>query len=143
MTGVQTCALPIPAARAECAACDNCLGETRSAPSVQRAWSPTGDAQTRTPRDPNVRREAQRKSKEKGGAVTESDTNLFNALKACRSQLAAGKPAYIVFPDSTLAAFATRRPLTPAAMLSLPGVGPQKLEKYAEPFLTVIRAHGR
>ena len=79
---------------------------------------------------------------EKSGAVTESDAELFNALKACRAQLAAGKPAYVVFADSTLAAFATRRPLTPAAMLSVPGVGLLKLEKYAEPFLDVIRAHG-
>ena len=131
-----------PAARAECGACDNCLGETRSAPSVQRAWSAGGDARVRTPKDPNVRRDAQRKSKEKSGAVTESDAELFNALKACRAQLAAGKPAYVVFADSTLAAFATRRPLTPAAMLAVPGVGPLKLEKYAEPFLDVIRAHG-
>ena len=132
-----------PAARAECGACDNCLGETRSAPSVQSAWSAAGDARVRTPRDPGIRREAQRKSKETGGAVTESDTDLFNALKACRAQLAAGKPAYVVFPDATLAAFATRRPLTPAAMLALPGVGPLKLEKYAGPFLDVIRSHGR
>jgi ATP-dependent DNA helicase RecQ len=75
--------------------------------------------------------------------VTEADTDLFNALKACRAQLAAGKPAYVVFPDSTLAEFATRRPLTPAAMATLPGVGPVKLERYAEPFLDVIRAHRR
>ena len=132
-----------PAARAECGACDNCLGETRSAPSVQRARSAGGDARVRTPKDPSVRRDAQRKSKETRGAVTASDAELFNALKACRAQLAAGKPAYVVFADSTLAAFATRRPLTPAAMLAVPGVGPLKLEKYAEPFLDVIRAHGR
>ena len=109
---------------------------------MQRAWSAGGDARVRTPKDPNVRRDAQRKSKEKSGAVTESDAELVNALKACRAQLAAGKPAYVVFADSTLAAFATRRPLTPAAMLAVPGVGLLKLEKYAEPFLDVIRAHG-
>jgi len=48
-----------------------------------------------------------------------------------------------VFPDSTLAAFATRKPLTADAMAALPGVGPVKLERYAEPFLNVIRSHGR
>jgi len=130
-----------PAARAECGACDNCLGETRSAPSVRGTW--TSGERARTPRDPNLRREAQQKSKEKGGAVTEADTELLIALKACRAQLAAGKPAYIVFPDATLAAFATRKPLTAAAMAGLPGVGPVKLERYAESFLDVIRTHGR
>ncbi|HYW51309.1 MAG TPA: ATP-dependent DNA helicase RecQ, partial [Gemmatimonadaceae bacterium] len=131
-----------PAARAECGSCDNCLGETRSAPAVRKmSWS--SEPRTRTPRDPNARRDVQRKSRESGGAVTEADADLLNALKACRSQLAAGKPAYVVFPDSTLAAFATRRPLTTAAMADLPGVGPVKLERYAEPFLDVIRAHRR
>ena len=130
-----------PAARAECGACDNCLGETRSAPSVRGAWTP--GERTRAPRDPNLRRDAQRKSKETGGAVTEADTELLIALKACRSQLAAGKPAYVVFPDATLAAFATRKPLTADAMAGLPGVGPVKLERYAAPFLDVIRSHSR
>ncbi len=132
-----------PAARAECGACDNCLGERRAAPAIRSAWATGGAARTKAPRDPNERRDKQRKQTEKGGAVTESDTELFNALKACRAQLAAGKPAYVVFPDATLAAFATRRPLTTAAMATLPGVGPVKLERYAEPFLDVIRAHGR
>ena len=131
-----------PAARAECGACDNCLGETRSAPAIRNMWAPDG-ARTRKPSDPNLRRSEQRKSKERSGGVTESDTELLVALKACRAQLAAGKPAYVVFPDSTLAEFATRRPLTAAAMAGLPGVGPVKLERYSAPFLDVIRAHGR
>ena len=131
-----------PAARAECGSCDNCLGETRSAPAIRSIWSSDG-ARAKQPADPNARRSDQRKSREKSGGVTEADTELFVALKACRAQLAAGKPAYVVFPDSTLAEFATRRPLTTAAMAGLPGVGPVKLERYAEPFLDVIRAHGR
>ena len=130
-----------PAARAECGACDNCLGERRSAPTVLGTWAP--GAQSRAPRDASLRRDVQRKSKEKGGAVTVADTELLIALKACRAQLAAGKPAYVVFPDSTLAALATRKPLSVAAMADLPGVGPVKLERYAAPFLDVIRSHGR
>jgi ATP-dependent DNA helicase RecQ len=134
-----------PAARSECGGCDNCLGERRSAPAVRSAWASDGPARTRTPRDPNVQREAKARSKERGGAVTEADADLFNALKACRAQLAVTQkvPHYVVFPDATLAAFATRRPLTPAAMSALPGVGPVKLERYAAKFLDVIRAHGR
>ncbi len=134
-----------PAAKAQCGACDNCLGERRAAPAIRGAFGPGAGQRERAPRDPNVRRDVERKSKEKGGAVTEADTELFNALKACRAALAGKQkvPHYVVFPDATLAAFASRRPLTPAAMSSLPGVGPVKLERYAEPFLDVIRAHRR
>ncbi len=133
-----------PAARAECGACDNCLGERRSAPAVRQLWSPE-NGRKRTSKDQGAARETQRKTKERSGAVTEADADLFNALKACRAQLAGKQnvPHYVVFPDATLAAFATRRPLTPDAMAALPGVGPVKLDRYAEPFLSVIRLHGR
>lgn len=135
-----------PAARAECGACDNCLGERRSAPAVRSAFAPGAPTtRSRAPRDQGARAEGQRKSREKSGAVTEADADLFNALKARRAELATTQkvPHYVVFPDATLAAFATRRPLTPAAMSALPGVGPVKLERYAESFLDVIRSHGR
>jgi ATP-dependent DNA helicase RecQ len=132
-----------PDARAECGACDNCLGERRAATAVRGTSSGQPASRQRTPRDANGSRETRRKAAEQRGAVTEADTELFNALKSCRARLADGKPAYVIFPDSTLAAFATRRPLTPAAMAALPGVGPVKLERYAAPFLDVIRAHGR
>jgi ATP-dependent DNA helicase RecQ len=133
-----------PAAKAECGACDNCLGERRAAPSIRGAFAAVSD-RVRAPRDRNATRETTRKSKERNGAVTEADTDLFNALKARRAELAGKQkvPHYVVFPDATLAAFATRRPLTPSAMSALPGVGPVKLEKYAGAFLEVIRDHGR
>jgi ATP-dependent DNA helicase RecQ len=133
-----------PAARPECGSCDNCLGERRAAPAIRKLWAPK-EPRERKPVDTGARRESSRKSKERSGAVTEADADLFNALKACRAQLAGKQnvPHYVVFPDATLAAFATRRPLTPDAMAALPGVGPVKLDRYAEPFLTVIRSHGR
>ena len=133
-----------PAARPGCGSCDNCLGERRTAPEVRAPWSSAPRA-PKQPRDPDARRETQRKSRERSGSVTEADAELFNALKACRAELARARnvPHYVVFPDATLAAFATRRPLTPAAMREMPGVGDVKLESYAEPFLDVIRSFGR
>jgi ATP-dependent DNA helicase RecQ len=44
-------------------------------------------------------------------------------------------PAYVVFPDRTLAEFAVRRPRTLAAMGDVRGVGPAKLDKYGQRFL--------
>jgi superfamily II DNA helicase RecQ len=49
-------------------------------------------------------------------------------------------PAYVVFPDRTLAEMAVRRPTTSGALAAVRGVGPAKLEKYGDRFLAVIRS---
>jgi len=70
---------------------------------------------------------------------------LFSALRALRTTLARrdGLPAYVVFPDSTLAEIATRRPASLAALADVRGVGPAKLERYGAQFLAEVRAHDR
>jgi ATP-dependent DNA helicase RecQ len=67
---------------------------------------------------------------------------LFERLRALRKQIADRNnvPAYIVFNDGTLRAMAASRPRTPAALLSVPGVGPAKLERYGDEFLTLLCA---
>lgn len=68
---------------------------------------------------------------------------LFTALKEWR--LARCKadevPAYVVFHDSTLAAIATTKPRSRNELATIPGVGPTKLDRYAESLLEVIAAH--
>ena len=49
-------------------------------------------------------------------------------------------PAYVVFPDRTLAEMAVRRPKSPDALGEIRGVGPVKIEKYGEQFLDVLRS---
>ena len=49
-------------------------------------------------------------------------------------------PAYVVFPDRTLAEMAVRRPTSHNALGQIRGVGPVKLEKYGERFLDVLRS---
>jgi len=49
----------------------------------------------------------------------------------------------VVFPDTTLVAFATSRPTSPEELLGISGVGQSKLERYGDDFLEVIRAHAR
>lgn len=73
------------------------------------------------------------------------DGELFEALRATRMALAKALsvPPYVVFPDTTLVAFATERPTDEEAMLDISGVGHAKLERYGEAFLEVIRAHER
>ena len=52
-------------------------------------------------------------------------------------------PPYVVFPDTTLLAFASSRPTDREALLGISGVGQAKLERYGDAFLAVIRAHQR
>jgi DNA helicase-2/ATP-dependent DNA helicase PcrA len=72
------------------------------------------------------------------------DGPLFERLRRWRKDRADadGVPAYVVFHDSTLAAIAERRPGSPHELLSVPGVGPAKLDRYAEEVLAVV-ASGR
>jgi len=47
-------------------------------------------------------------------------------------------PAYVVFTDLTLQAIAEVRPTSTAALLRINGVGPTKLERYADDVLAVL-----
>jgi superfamily II DNA helicase RecQ len=47
-------------------------------------------------------------------------------------------PAYVVFHDSTLAAIAKTRPATRTQLGRLPGIGPVKLERYADDVLRLV-----
>jgi ATP-dependent DNA helicase RecQ len=72
--------------------------------------------------------------------VPDEDEPLLAALKSKRRALAdaAGVPAYVIFPDRTLAEMATRRPATLDAMRGITGVGAVKLERFGPEFLAVI-----
>jgi superfamily II DNA helicase RecQ len=131
-----------PAAGSRCTGCDNCLGIKHEvvAPALPTAVPKPGGGRTR----------ARTAGGRSGGAPEVSPTDLvlgpeeaalFNALKAVRGELARAEqvPAYVVFPDRTLAEFAVRRPRTLSAMGDVRGVGPTKLEKYGDRFLRALR----
>jgi DNA helicase-2/ATP-dependent DNA helicase PcrA len=69
------------------------------------------------------------------------DPALFEALKAWRATAAraANVPAYVIFHDTTLAAAAEHKPADKAQLLTLPGLGPVKAERYGDAVLEVIR----
>ena len=91
-----------------------------------------------------------RRSASRGGDGGESgvpntgyDTALFEQLRTLRRRLAndEGVPAFVVFSDATLRGLATARPVNRQAMLAVSGVGPAKLERYGDAFLSVVREH--
>jgi ATP-dependent DNA helicase RecQ len=134
-----------PAAHAgTCEGCDNCLGVKHAvtAPSL-----PNAVPKSRAPRGAGGARRAA------GGAppaasidpaelvMSAADERLFGVLKTLRGEIARAEsmPAYIIFPDRTLAELAVRRPRTLASMGDVRGVGPAKLEKYGQRFLDAVR----
>ena len=77
-------------------------------------------------------------------ALGPEDAELFAELKRLRGSIAREEqvPAYVVFPDRTLAEIALRRPRSLAALADVRGVGPAKLDKYGERFLELVRDAG-
>jgi DNA helicase-2/ATP-dependent DNA helicase PcrA len=73
-----------------------------------------------------------------------TDEPLFERLRRWRAARAKadGVPAYVVFHDATLQAIADRRPRDWADFAGISGVGPAKLERYADEVLEVVRAAG-
>ncbi|CAN5460003.1 hypothetical protein BH10ACT2_BH10ACT2_04110 [soil metagenome] len=70
--------------------------------------------------------------------ATATDSPLFDELRALRLQLAAGKPAFIVFPDSVLRDIATARPTSLDQLAAIKGIGPEKLKQYGAAFLAAV-----
>jgi DNA helicase-2/ATP-dependent DNA helicase PcrA len=68
------------------------------------------------------------------------DEAVFATLKQWRKERAEAEavPAYVVFSDATLEALAEARPRDRSALLQVNGIGPAKLEKYADDVLALL-----
>jgi DNA helicase-2/ATP-dependent DNA helicase PcrA len=79
-----------------------------------------------------------------GAPVAVGDGPLFDRLRAWRRERAKadGVPAYVVFHDATLAAIADEAPSSRAALATVSGVGPAKLERYGDEVLSIVAASG-
>jgi DNA helicase-2/ATP-dependent DNA helicase PcrA len=81
-----------------------------------------------------------KQAKRKSPAPEAADAELFGRLRGWRrlQSEAQGSPPYIVFSDATLVAIADAKPASRAALAQISGVGPMKLDRYAEPLLAVL-----
>jgi len=75
--------------------------------------------------------------------LSDVDMPLLDALKAHRRVLAEerGVPAYVIFPDCTLAEIARDKPRSREALRGVHGVGEAKLDRYGETFLLVVETN--
>ena len=87
------------------------------------------------------RKERRRKNARNGSAENPVGDPLFDALRACRRELAqeAGVPPYVIFHDSTLREMAEQRPASLVELSHVSGVGQRKLDAYGDAFLAAIR----
>ena len=51
-------------------------------------------------------------------------------------------PAYVVFTDATLTAIAEQRPSDTSALVAIPGIGANKLDRYGEAVLALVAEGG-
>ncbi len=82
---------------------------------------------------------AKKKKRAQAEHIAQADRPLWEKLRALRASLSDGKPAYLVFNDSTLVDMLEQRPTTHEQMASVSGVGKHKLEKYGDAFIDLIR----
>ncbi|MCU1659754.1 MAG: UvrD/REP helicase [Pseudonocardiales bacterium] len=89
---------------------------------------------------PHIAQDTAPKPKKRSPAPEAADAELFARLRSWRKTQAAaqGVPPYVVFSDATLVAIADGRPDSRAALARISGVGPMKLERYADPLLAVL-----
>ncbi len=74
--------------------------------------------------------------------ISPEDEPLFEALRAWRKEVAAGKPAFTIAHDSTLRAIAATRPSTPERLLEIRGIGPSFIAKHADSVLGIVSGGG-
>ncbi|HET9185437.1 MAG TPA: ATP-dependent DNA helicase RecQ [Solirubrobacterales bacterium] len=70
-----------------------------------------------------------------------ADSRLFEALKAWRLRAAAGKPAYTVAHNKTLAAIAAARPTELDGLIAISGIGPSFVAKHGADVLALVAQH--
>ena len=72
--------------------------------------------------------------------LTSDDNNLYEKLKELRLEIAKRekKPAYIIFPNTTLLDMAIKKPKNINEFIKVKGVGNFKSEKYGNEFINII-----
>ena len=95
-----------------------------------------------TYRDPPKPGHEPRPRADPGPEVSEADQPLYLALKRWRNDRGRreGRPVYILFSNSQLAAVARQRPVTLAALGTVPGIGEGKVREYGDEVLALVRA---
>lgn len=132
-------------ALARCDHCSGCLGKRYAlaeeagldAPVKRRDFD-----QDKPLGVPEIKLPPPKKKKPAAAPQEEQGDDLFSALRACRTRLAAERrvPAYIILADSALRDMARLQPTSLNEMLGVKGMGVMKASQYGDAFLQTLRA---
>jgi ATP-dependent DNA helicase RecQ len=88
---------------------------------------------------------ASRKARNHPDFVSDEESELWEALRACRKQLATerGVPPYTIFHDASLLDMLRLRPTNLDEFTAISGVGAHKRDTYGTAFLSVIAPYAR
>jgi len=136
-----------PELPAGCSSCDRCVPEEEGAPAPRR---PGGKKTTRKRNADGKKTTAKKRAPRRPAApppepdAGDVDERLLKALRALRGRLAKRRriKPYKVLHDRTLRCLAAERPRDRAGLLAVHGIGEQKLAKYGDKLLEVIRTFG-
>ena len=75
--------------------------------------------------------------------INDEDMELWEALRACRKELATeqGIPPFMIFHDATLKDMLDNKPTSLERFANISGVGQKKLDKYGTEFLAVLNKY--
>jgi DNA helicase-2/ATP-dependent DNA helicase PcrA len=123
------------------------VGITRARRHLYLTWPLDGRGPSPFLREIGVRPPAEARRAAKYGSPAPAENGgegiggaLFARLREWRRRRAAadGVPAYVVFHDSTLSAIAERKPRSRSELGQITGVGPTKLDRYAEDVIALV-----
>ena len=77
----------------------------------------------------------------KADHIASADRPLWERLRSLRKDLSDGKPAYLVFSDSTLVEMVEQKPTSLEQLSAVSGVGKHKLDKFGTAFVDLIQHH--
>jgi DNA helicase-2/ATP-dependent DNA helicase PcrA len=151
LVGITDTTLPIQHATTEAQIAEErrllYVGITRAREQLAVSWALARSPGQRRGRRPSrfldgLRPHAVRESVKptKAAAPEAADAELFGRLRAWRKAQAQAQsvPPYVVFSDAALVAIADARPDSRIGLARISGIGPTKLERYAEPLLAVL-----
>lgn len=93
-------------------------------------------------RDSTLKSKKQSKKRSSSAQLlSDREHPLYEKLRAKRMELAKlhNVPPYVIFHDKTLLEMTSKRPLSLSALRQISGVGEQKLSRYGESFLEILR----
>ena len=98
------------------------------------------DAEKPQPDSPLKKPSRERATSVVASAPSPADQQIFERLRQLRTELAEEENVapFVIFHDKTLKAIASHKPVTPAALLEIPGIGDLKAERYGRRVLAVV-----